>query len=378
LPNLSRCTATGASDERASDPWLSFGPDGTLYYASLTFSETPINPIVAGPTKLVVSTSQDGGRTWNDPVDVQPFDGTYNDREAITADPTRPGHAYYAFVKRYGAFGESGIEMFSRTTDGGKTWSTPAPILIPPPGTLTDPTLILVLPDGTLVNVALVANLSPFLPDAVPRVPWVVVAARSQDQGQTWSLPGTIATLTPGAPVDPDSGKIVRGYNLISAAVSPQGTAYVAWNEIESASSSRILLASSTDGATWSAPIVVRAVASQAFVPSLAVSGEGTIGVAYYDFRNDRAGDDTLTTDLWFSHSRDGGATWKESHLAGPFDILTAPETESSGVAGLFVGDYESLAGLPGSAFVGVFTVSRPLAQAGPSDIVFARIEARD
>jgi hypothetical protein len=378
LPNLSRCTGTEASDERASDPWLSFGPEGTLYYASLTFSETPINPFVAGPTKLVVSTSPDGGLTWNDPVDVQPFDGTYNDREAITADPTRPGHAYYAFVKRYGAFGESGIEMFACTTDGGKTWSTPAPILVPPPGTLTDPTLIVVLPDGTLVNLALVANLSPFLPDAVPRVPWVVVAARSEDQGQTWSLPVTIATLAPGAPVDPDSGKIVRGYNLISAAVSPQGTAYVAWNEIESASSSRILVARSTDGVAWSAPMVVKAVASQAFVPSLAVSGDGTVGVAHYDFRNDRPEDDALTTDLWFSHSRDGGATWKESHLAGPFDILSAPETESSGVAGLFVGDYEGLAGLPGSAFAGVFTVSRPLAKAGPSDIVFAHIDARD
>jgi hypothetical protein len=377
IHGLSRCTGPATSDERTSDPWLSFGPDGKLYLASLTFSEQPTNSVIAGPTKLVVSTSGDGGLTWDDPVDVQPFDLTYNDREAITADPSRTGYAYYAFVKRLGAFGESGIEMFSRTTDGGKTWSTPAPILLPLPGTLPDPTLIVALPNGTVLNLALIANLTPFLPDAVPRVPWVVVGSRSTDAGNTWSLPTTIATLVPAAPVDPDSGKIVRGYNLISAAAGPDGTAYVAWNEIESTSSSAIRFSKTTDGGlTWQAPATVTNVNSQAFVPTLAVSGDGTVGVAYYDFRNDRKGDNELTTDIWFSFSRDGGLSWRESHLAGPFDILTAPETESSGVAGLFVGDYEGMTGLPGAEFAGVFTVSRPLASHGPSDIIFARIDA--
>jgi hypothetical protein len=377
VPGLSRCTATTASDERTSDPWLSFGPDGTLYLASLTFSEHPTNALVAGPTKLVVSTSHDGGLDWDPPVDVQPFDGTYNDREAVTADPTRPGYAYYAFVKRYGVFGESGVEMFARTTDGGKTWSTPLPIVIPPPGTLTDPTLILVLADGTLLNFALIANLSPFLPDAVPRVPWIVVVSRSVDQGTTWTLPAPIAVLNPGAPIDPDSGKIVRGYNLISVGAAPDGTAYVTWNEIDSSSSSKILFSRSTDrGVTWTAPKAVKTLATQGFVPSLAVSGDGTVGVTYYDFRSDRPNDGQLTTDVWFAFSRDRGEHWQEAHLAGPFDILTAPESESSGVAGLFVGDYEGFAGLPASEFAAVFSVSKPLARSGPSDVVFARIDA--
>ena len=377
VAGLSRCTGSAASDERTSDPWLSFGPDGTLYLASLTFSEQPTNALIAGPTKLVVNTSHDGGLSWDPSVDVQPFDGIYNDREAITADPTRPGYAYYAFVKRYGVFGESGIEMFSRTTDGGKTWSIPLPIVIPPPGTLTDPTLILVLPDGTLLNFALIANLTPFLPDVVPRIPWIIVVARSADQGQTWTLPAPIATLSPGAPIDPDSGKIVRGYNLISVGAAPDGTAYVAWNEIESTSSSQILFSRSTDhGTSWTTPKPVKTLATQGFLPSLAVSGDGTVGVTYYDFRNDRPKDDRMTTDVWFSSSRDRGDHWQETHLAGPFDMLSAPETESSGVAGLFVGDYEGFVGLPGSEFAAVLTVAKPLAGSGPSDIVFARIDA--
>src|SRR5205807_7568411 len=136
-----------------------------------------------------------------------------------------------------------------------------------------------------------------------------------------WTLPAPIATLSPGAPIDPDSGKIVRGYNLISVGAAADGTAYVAWNEIESTSSSKILFSRSTDhGASWTTPKPVKTLGTQAFVPSLAVSGDGTVGVTYYDFRNDRPKDDRMTTDVWFSFSRDHGEHWRETHLAGPFD----------------------------------------------------------
>jgi hypothetical protein len=277
------------------------------------------------------------------------------------------------FVKRYGAFGESGIEMFSRTTDGGEHWSLPLPIFVPPPLTLTDPTLINVLLDGTLLNFVLVANLSPFLPEPVPRVPWFIMATRSRDQGLTWSLPAVIAEISPGAPVA--DGEIVRAYNLISTAVDlVDGTAYVAWNEIGPMSSSIRLSRSSDGGATWSAPEVVRDGTAQAFIPSVAVSGDGTVAVTYDDFRNDSSGDDGVTTDIWFSYLPKNGTEWKEIHLAGPFDTLTAPETESSGVAGLFVGDYQGLVGLPGGDFAAIFAQAEPQATAGPSDVFFARI----
>src|SRR4051812_4920276 len=38
-PNISRCS--GGAKERTSDPWISFGPDGTAYAAHLTFDENP-------------------------------------------------------------------------------------------------------------------------------------------------------------------------------------------------------------------------------------------------------------------------------------------------------------------------------------------------
>ncbi len=183
-----------------------------------------------------------------------------------------------------------------------------------------------------------------------------------------------MGSIRPSAPVDPDTGAIVRAYNVISADVAPDGTAYVAWNEISSVASSVIDFSRSIDGGkTWSAPRAVAKVPAQAFIPTIAVDGDGTVGVTYDDFRNDVRGDKMLSTDVWFSHSHDGGQTWQEIHVAGPFDLLTGPETESSGVAGLFVGDYQALEGLS-TGFVSAFAVTRPLARAGPSDVYVARM----
>jgi hypothetical protein len=374
VKNLSLCT--GGTDQRVSDPWLSWGTHGELYLSSLTFSEMPQNSLIAGPTTLVVQHSTDAGETWSTPVAVQPFDEIYNDRESVVADPTRRGYAYYTFVLRYGSQGESGFEEFSSTSDGGNTWTTPRPIYVPPPAMLTDPALIRVLPNGTLLNLIMIANLTPFLPSGTPRIDWQILSQRSTDDGKTWSNLASITTLYPAAPVDPKTGKVVRAYPLISEAVAPDGTAYVAWNEIPSAAEpSYIMLSRSSDGGvTWSQPAVVKQSPGQAFLPSLAVGADGTLAVTYDDTRNDKGtgtGDD-FTTDVWFSISHDRGVTWTEHHLAGPFNMATAPESDSAGVQGLFVGDYQGLTALPGG-FGAVFAQGRPRAIHGPTDLFFAR-----
>ena len=82
------------------------------------------------------------------------------------------------------------------------------------------------------------------------------------------------------------------------------------------------------------------------------VNDDGVVAVSYYDFRNDESGDGELTTDHWIVHSHDGGATWTENHLAGPFDMHQAPYAR-----GYFVGDYQGLDS-QGSAFTALFTVA--------------------
>jgi hypothetical protein len=57
--------------------------------------------------------------------------------------------------------------------------------------------------------------------------------------------------------------------------------------------------------------------------------------------------------------------------MVGPFNILTASETESAGTAGLFVGDYQGLDGLP-NGFAAAFAEAKPAARIGPSDVFVA------
>jgi hypothetical protein len=87
----------------------------------------------------------------------------------------------------------------------------------------------------------------------------------------------------------------------------------------------------------------------QAFLPAVSVRVDGTIGVLYYDMRNDTADPSTLLVDVWLATSRDGVA-WTERHVDGPFDFDRAP----IGEGGLFVGDYQGLASAAGE-FVGFF-----------------------
>jgi hypothetical protein len=378
---VSRCT--GGEDERASDPWLAVGPGGrTTLMGNLTFDEIPALSGLAAPTQQRASRSTDLGESFAPPVTIA-ADGTYNDREAVAVDPTRPDHAYYVWVKRSGAFGESGVGMFSRTVDGGRTWSPQRVIQTPPPGTLPDPTLIEVLPNGDLLNLYLQANLTPFLPSGTPIVPWRVMVARSRDAGDHWSPPTRIGSIDrPFAPEDPTTKTQVRAYPVISAAVAPSGAVYVVWNEIESKHASRILLASSADGGLdWTGPRAIATRSTQAFLPSVAVARDGTIGVTWDDFTGDRPGDRKLTTRVWFARSLNSGRTWRRVPIGGPFNMLSAAPTSSTGISGRFVGDYQGLAGRRHD-FVAAFAEGKPIHRRrtgaprihGPSDILFARL----
>ena len=372
VPGISRCT--GGPDERTSDPWVTIGPDGTAYLATLTFTDNPVLAAggLAGPTNQVVSRSTDGGLTWSMPVTVV-ANGHYNDREAITADPRTAGVAYEAFVDRLGAFGETGLNEFSKTTDFGAHFSPPQTNYTAEPFNLPDPTIITVQPDGTLVDVFMLANATAVL--SGPDIPFKVMAMRSTDGGATWSQPVTIDQVPPVQPEDESTNTEVRAFPLVSAATAPDGTLYVVYNDIESTHRTQIKLAVSRDnGLTFGAPSVVRSVSAQAFIPSVAVDRQGVVGVLWDDFRHDKAGDKQLTTDVWFSSSRNGGRTFVESHVAGPFDAASASSTSSTSVQGRFIGDYQGFAAYP-RGFGAVFAQSKAGVTKGPSDVYFARIQ---
>ncbi len=347
---FSTCSGSPASSsyERASDPWVTFDAEGDAYQISLSASaDLQISAVL-------VAKSPDGGNTWSTPTTlIRDTTGLhFNDKESITGDPTRPGYVYAVWDRGtfpsdrrnirsfFGSHAYRGQPMFSRTTDGGQTWSTP--VGIANQNIFTIGNQIAVLPDGTLVDIFLNFQGSGVQPSPNHATEAVML---SSDAGLTWSQPITIANWFPEATFDPDNGNLVRtGNGVPDLAVDPNtGTIYAVWEDgaFSSDGHADIAFSSSTDGGhKWSPPAKVNQTPNdaQAFTPTVAVSADGTVGITYYDFRNNTA-DPAVPTDQWFAHSHDGGATWSELHVSGPFDIETAPVSR-----GYFLGDYEGLA----------------------------------
>jgi hypothetical protein len=104
-------------------------------------------------------------------------------------------------------------------------------------------------------------------------------------------------------------------------------------------------------------------------MPAVDVSSDGTIGVSYYDFRNNTAAPG-LPTDVWLAHSHDAAASWGEQHLGGPFDMETAPFAR-----GFFVGDYEGLTTI-GRDFLAFFVMANTGSLANRTDVFSVRATA--
>src|SRR6266704_2871127 len=273
-------TPSALQYERASDPWVSIGHDGTAYTVSISFNDTNNNKAVAA------ATSTNGGQTWkNVRVIIADNEGTlqfFNDKESVTADPTKNGVAYVVWDRLELPNGNPdadlhtaafrGPTMFSKTTDGGKTWSSPSTI--------------------------------------------VKVPSRQQTIGNQ-------------IVVDPKTGTLYDFFDLITPPFNV--TAFKA-----------AFIKSTDGGNTWSAPIQVNTNTPSnrpGFTPMVQVNSAGTVGVSFYDFRNLTTQTTTLPTDYWFVTSTNHGASFgNEVHIAGPFDMLTAPNA-----GGFFVGDYEGL-----------------------------------
>ena len=101
-----------------------------------------------------------------------------------------------------------------------------------------------------------------------------------------------------------------------------------------------------------------------AFNPAVAVSSNGTVGVSYDDFRTLTTQTSTLPTDYWLTASTDRGATFAgETHLAGSFDLLTAPNAQ-----GFFLGDYHGLVA-SGTRFQSFYVATNSGSTANRTDV---------
>lgn len=355
IPGLTACT--GETADIATDPWISAGRDGTIYFSGLT---GVLSPADSPPVTVVSSTSRNGGRSWPVPTTVAPA-SVGNDQDAITASPTLDGRAYAVWARwdHQLNFPMTNVLEFSRTTDRGASWSSPSVIEQPGPFAADFAPRLLVLPNGTLLTVFVRADFEFGL--------GLLYAARSLDDGRSWLPAVQVASLPIQTFLDPETGEELPQPHYPSAAVAPDGSAYIAFEANSSASSGAIGVARSRDGGrTWSSG-TLPGVSAYAFEPSIAVVAHGTIGVSWYDLRNDRQGDGSLTADVWFAHSDDRGGSWRQTHVAGPTDLGTVHLPNR-------VGEYQGIAALGGRGFAAIFTLAAPQAIDGPTDIFFARI----
>ncbi len=340
----------GGTYERATDPWIDFGPGNRVYALTLAFDDsTPRNGVF-------VNTSRDGGRSWGPPVPVIVDTSIqfFNDKTADAADsgPRSPfrGNAYVTWDRLVAPVTSdpnsfTGPAMFSRSTNGGASFSTPKVIYDTGTNEQTIGDVPVVLPDGTVVVAGTFidadANQSIFV-------------VRSGDGGSHWSRPKLVQ--------DEPTYSIpsVRGGDTVpSFAVDRRtGRIYAAWEDSRPSVGARddILVMSSDDaGRTWSDPVQANDTppgAQSAFTPAIQVDDQGRVGLVYYDLRADASPDDAqqLTTE-WFTQSRDGGRTFARSRALTPaFDMAAAPDA-----GGFFLGDYQAL-GTTGDGFVPFFS----------------------
>ncbi len=352
-PAFSACTAPsgpGAGFDRASDPSITVGMGGVVVASALAFSAGNYLA-VAGTSAVLVTRSLDGGATWQAAQAVQNDAGAgsgpyfFNDRDTIAADPNS-ANVYLVWDRiNSNSASLSSPSWFTRSTDSGATWSAPVTIYDPGPGNQTFNNQLLVLPNGGLVDVFTVpAGFTGNL-----------YAIRSGDRGSSWSSPTLVAPMNPIGTTDPigASAPPVRDSVLMAqTAVDPvAGTIAAVWQESSFSNNLRdgIALSLSSDGGlTWSPPRQVNAVAAvAAFDPGVHFGAGGRIAVTYYDFRDYVSGSQVLSTGLWLRESSDGGQTWTETRLYGPFDLTKAPPADQiSGNIGnaLFLGDQQGLA----------------------------------
>lgn len=377
LPRSGACDGGEPQFKYVSDPWVAFGPRNVVSVATLPFTD-------ANPGAIAVHRSSDGGRTFGGPQyvdrDQTPMD--FDDKETIAADPRDPQRAYVTWVKQQRTLPPVAVPLssttyVSRTLDGGRTWSAPRGLATTTGiGTAFAGGVVAVRPNrDVLLAYPLIVPDSPgacVLDEECAGVV-TIYAVRSTDGGTTWSAPVVAARYRRGPVRDPEGEDFKASADNFSLAVDPRGVAYLAAHDERDSPNSHIIVRRSRDGgATWqSLTEADSASGARGFKgqPVIAASRH-SLGILYYDFRDDlRRGDGKAEFSWWFLHSDDGGGSWHEQRLTGPSDLHSAPST----AVGHFIGDYFGLQPA-GRDFLAALTVAHPLARQGPTDIFFARL----
>jgi hypothetical protein len=352
LPKLTR--AVGGDFDRASDPVVAFGPDGTVYANSLVFDDAS----GAGLRSAIsINVSHDGGRTWGDPVLLQDDRGAgLNDKNWIVVDQSSaPGHHQ---GRVYVVWDRVAPVLVNYSDDQGKTW---LPVFSVVHGAQGIGAIPVVLLDGSLAVVF--ASFSEPLPALHP--------AATDDVGDIEDLgaDGLVIAIAPragtlptGAPLvftPPVSAGRYRGHpvrmqraadGLPTADVDPAtGRIYVAWEDARYRTdlANDVVVTSSADAITWTTPKRVNPGGPADYVDhwnvAIAVGSDHSLRLAYRQRQEDAS-----TTkfspyiDTYYQESRDQGVTFSPPLRVNR--IRTNVNFAAYSRGGAFLGDYNQVA----------------------------------
>ena len=327
-----------------SDPGVAWDLHGNVYYSYIVVFFSAGGSI--NGTEMAVARSGDGGRSWTATYFNLEGPGQFNDKPMIAVDTNQSSPnantiyvAWDRTVNGKGGPSSSGIE-FSRSIDGGQTFSTP----------------FVISDTGGGQRFGIGAD--PFVgPDGRLYVAWhdisnAILVRSSTDGGTTFGSISTVAStrIAFDALIPPQNSRGALVYPACGADRSAgpfRGRLYCSWMDANSAGDTDIFLATSTNqGATWSAPLTVNddGGGSYQFNQWLAVDPvTGAVDMSWNDGRNDPT---NASTDVYFAQSTNGGAS-----VLVNVKVTTAPtnETITGADLGNQYGDYEGIDARGGS-----------------------------
>ena len=178
--------------------------------------------------------------------------------------------------------------------------------------------------------------------------------SKSTDGGATWSAPSKITDVTPILNVDVSDDVCHRQALLGGIRVNDfpalaidtgakskfKGTIYVVWNDQRSGDPQIMGVRSGDGGATWQGPDTINkgGVHTDQFFPWVSVLPTGKVGVIWYDRSRDA---NNWYIDLAYATSGNGGKSWSQSFITKrPFPVVVNVDSIT---ATCYMGDYNQI-----------------------------------
>ena len=311
-----------ASPEQKPCPFgadVAFGPDGTLYVVYLSLQGRGNTPAA-----LWLARSTDGGRSLEQPVRVA---GELSFQPRVVVDDAGRVHLVWLDAEAVGLnqlVGPARV-VTARSEDGGRTFADPVPVSDASRERVGAASPVI---DSSGDVVVLYQDFKNDrrnfggLQGPVPEDPYARVVTRSADGGRTFDQ---------GVEIESDFVPARRFLVFLpeypSLAAGPEGSVSVVWADGRYGSEDVVLLGSGDGGRTWSDATMVNdnamADGTSQYLPRVAVAPNGRVDVLFYDRRGD-PGD--VQTEVYLASSDNGLDTFTNMRVSSqPFSSAVGP-----------------------------------------------------